>query len=215
MADAAGALPTRIVVRKLVFTAIGVLLVAGGITVMYQAMRAVMEVGGYCASGGPYEIRQECPDGVWLMFVGVFAGLIGLAFVIAGTFRGGPKLWVLAWPALFLSLGWNFLHYAFEPPPPDTGVAFGWLICGVVFVLMGGVPLLFVLWNAKLTLWGSDQPASAHPAPVAVLTRRAPIAGDGDLVADLERLASLHRDGQLTDDEYARAKDARLAEEAR
>jgi len=39
-----------------------VLLVAGGITVMYQAMRAVMEVGGYCASGGPYEIRQECPD---------------------------------------------------------------------------------------------------------------------------------------------------------
>jgi len=248
MADADGAPPTRVVVRKLVFTAVGVFLIAGGITVMYQAMRAVMEVGGYCASGGPYEIRQQCPDGVWLMFVGVFGGLIGLAFVIAGTFRGGPKLWVLAWPALFLSLGWNFLHYAFDPPPPDSGVVVGWLICGVLFVLMGGVPLLFALWNAKLTLWGSDGATSSNAATVAALTRftnaraRKPTTtyvrygdttvptfattdteptddagetrgGDGDLVADLERLAALHRDGQLTDDEYTRAKDARLSKE--
>jgi hypothetical protein len=243
MADADGALPTGVIVRKLVFTAIGVFLVAGGTTLMYQAMRAVMEVGGYCASGGAYEIRQECPDGVWLMFVGVLGGLIGLAFVIAGTFRGGPKLWVLAWPALFLSLGWNFLHYAFDPLPPDDGVVWGWLICGVVFVAMGGVPLVFALWNAKLTLWGSSQPANTNTATVAGLTRLAATArarkpttflrygdttvtatttteadhedgdDDGNLVADLERLAALHRDGQLTDDEYARAKNARLGEE--
>jgi hypothetical protein len=38
-------------------------------------------------------------------------------------------------------------------------------------------------------------------------------AADGDLVSDLERLAALHRNGQLTDDEYARAKAARLSEE--
>src|SRR5262245_1534130 len=162
MVDGEGALPTRVVVRKLIFTAIGVFLVAGGITLTYQSMRAVMEVGGYCASGGPYEIRQECPDGAWLIFVVIWGGLIGLGFVIAGTFRGGPKLWVLAWPALFLSLGWNFLHYAFDPPPPDTGLVWGWLICGVVFVLMGVVPLLFALWHAKLSLWGSDQPASTN-----------------------------------------------------
>ena len=243
MVDGEGALPTRVVVRKLIFTAIGVFLVAGGITVTYQAMRAVMEVGGYCASGGPYEIRQECPDGAWLIVVGIWGGLIGLGFVIAGTFRGGPKLWVLAWPALFLSLGWNFLHYAFDPPPPDTGLVWGWLICGVVFVLMGGVPLLFALWNAKLALWGSDAPVSANARATAALTRLAAstrarkpttfvrygdttvasttatrstvdTSPDGDLVEDLERLAALHRDGQLTDDEYARAKDARLNEES-
>jgi hypothetical protein len=32
MVDGEGALPTRVIVRKLIFTAIGVFLVAGGIT---------------------------------------------------------------------------------------------------------------------------------------------------------------------------------------
>ena len=59
MVDAGGALPTRVVVRKLVFTAIGIFLVAVGLTVLFLGMRSVMEIGGYCASGGPYEIRQE------------------------------------------------------------------------------------------------------------------------------------------------------------
>jgi hypothetical protein len=251
MADAAGALPTRVVVRKLVFTAVGVFLVAAGITLMYEAMRAVMEVGGSCGSGGPYEIRQECPGGIGLMFVGIFGGLVGLAFVIAGTFADGPKLWVLAWPALFLSLGWNFLEYAFDPPPPDTGVVWGWLVCGVLFVAMGGIPLLFALWNAKLTLWGRNRAvgsssttamataiarlagtagarkpttfvrygdttvttATATTGPLKTEAAPEDDAGDGDLVSDLERLAALHRSGQLTDDEYTRAKDARLAED--
>ncbi|WP_139123003.1 SHOCT domain-containing protein, partial [Cellulosimicrobium cellulans] len=40
-------------------------------------------------------------------------------------------------------------------------------------------------------------------------TERGRAAGDADLVDRLERLAALHRDGALTDAEYARAK-ARL-----
>jgi hypothetical protein len=172
-----------------------------------------------------------------------------VGFVIAGTFRGGPKLVALAWPALFLALGWNFLEYAFDPPPPEDGVIWGWLICGIVFVAMGGVPLLFVLMNAKLALWGADQPpdkatataAATALARLAAARSRRPTfarygdttvatppsssppptstaaetssAEDDDLVSDLERLAVLHRDGQLTDAEYARAKNARLTEE--
>jgi hypothetical protein len=252
MADGDGAIPTRVVVRKLIFTAIGVFLVAAGLTLLFKGMRTVMDVGGYCASGGPYEIRQQCPDNAWMIPVGIFVGLGGVGFVLAGTFRGGPKLVALAWPALFLALGWNFLEYAFDPPPPDTGIVWGWLICGVVFVAMGGIPLLFVLANAKLALWGKDPTgdktatAAATAAaiarlvgtrtrtpstfvrygdttvttPTATTTERPPDApppdddsGDGDLVSDLERLAALHRSGQLTDDEYARAKDARLSEE--
>ena len=258
MAGADRSVRTGVVVRKLVFTAVGVFLVAAGITLMFQAMRAVMDVGGSCASGGAYEIRQECPGGVGLMFVGILGGLVGLAFVVAGTFANGPKLWTLAWPALFLALGWNFLEYAFDPPPPDDGVVLGWLVCGVVFVAMGGIPLLVVLAGAKLTLWGSDRP-SATNAATSALARLAATAqkrkpsfvrygdttvttmttapttpstppptprsddtsttsepggeSDESLVSDLERLAALHRDGQLTDDEYARAKDACLAEE--
>ena len=259
MATAEVAIPTRVVVRKLIYTAIGVFVFAVGLTLVFKGMRSVMDVGGYCASGGAYEIRQECPSNVWTLPVGIFVGLAGVAFVIAGTFRGGPKLVALAWPALFLALGWNFLEYAFDPPPPDTGVVWGWLICGVVFVAMGGIPLLFVVMNAKLALWGADSgdvktataratataisrlaasrsrapatfvrygdttvtssttaatmteptsaPAGASPPPAA------DHAANGDLVSDLERLAALHRDGQLTDDEYARAKRARLSEE--
>ena len=247
MTDARGAFPTRVVVRKLIFTAIGVFLFAVGLTVLFQGMRSVMDIGGYCASGGPYEIRQQCPDNAWMIPVSVFVGLAGVGFVLAGTFRGGPKPVALAWPALFLALGWNFLEYAFDPPPPDTGVVWGWLICGVVFVAMGGLPLLFVLMNAKLALWGTDASADKTATATATATALARLAaarsrtpstfvrygdttvtpaptptpstttsddvGDGDLVSDLERLAALHRNGQLTDDEYARAKDARLSEE--
>jgi hypothetical protein len=193
--------------------------------------------------------------------VSIFVGLAGVGFVLAGTFRGGPKLVALAWPALFLALGWNFLEYAFDPPPPDDGVVWGWLICGVVFVAMGGIPLLLVLANAKFALWGADPssdrtataaatataiarlaetaqkrkpsfvrygdttvatvatapappPAPRPPPPDGAPTASEPDgASDESLVSDLERLAALHRAGQLTDAEYARAKDARLSEE--
>lgn len=47
-----------------------------------------------------------------------------------------------------------------------------------------------------------------------------PVTPDDDadaegIVRDLERLSALHRDGALTDDEFARAKAAPLAEEDR
>jgi hypothetical protein len=231
--------PAGVVARKLVLTFVGMVLLAGGITLMFESMRAVMDVGGYCASGGPYQIRQECPDGAGLIVVGIFAGLVGTGVVVAGGFRGGPKLWTLAWPALFLSLGWNFLEYGLDPPPPEDGLVWGWLICAVVFIAMGGLPLVFLIVSARSIFWG-DGPtrppigsrarrptantdlAAWHPRHA---TRPEPVAhpapttaadpGPGDLVDDLERLAALHRDGRLTDDEYARAKDARLTESGR
>ena len=266
MAAADSSLATGTVVRKLAFTAVGVLLFAASLTVVFLAMRSVMDVGGYCASGGPYEIRQECPGGTWLLPVGIFTGLIGVGFVVAGTFRGGPTLWTLAWPALFLALGWNFLRYGIDPPPPEEGLVWGWLICAVAFILMGGIPLLLLLANARTAFWGTDdgppgsrrkdapkpskpakapkaQPAarSTPPVPFGTTTVAASAASAAtapattptqapspltspartrvaepsgtDLVSDLERLATLHRDGALNDDEYARAKTARLDEE--
>ena len=56
---------------------------------------------------------------------------------------------LLAWPALFISLGWNFLEFALFPPPPDTGIELGWLIPGVLFVIMGAVPLVGFLPGGK------------------------------------------------------------------
>jgi hypothetical protein len=47
---------------------------------------------------------------------------------------GAPTLVLPMWVALFGSLGWNFLEYAFAFD--DSGVVAGWLVCGVVFELM-------------------------------------------------------------------------------
>jgi hypothetical protein len=114
--------------------------VAFCITCLYHGMRGVMRLGGFVASGGPYAIAHPAPDWVWIMPLSI---LVGMACVFINLFSSsddGVNLMPLAWPALFLSLGWNFLEFAFAPP--GGGFAWGWLICGAVFIPMGGLPLL-------------------------------------------------------------------------
>ena len=136
---------------------------AASLTVVWMGMRAVMDIGGACADGGPYVSAQPCPDGVpLLMTLGIFGlfGFGGLGFW-AGAQVGGPwiGLPLLGWPALFLSLGWNFLEYGVSPPEAfGTGPELGWLIPGVIFVLMGGVPLV-VAWRARDVI-RSDSPSA-------------------------------------------------------
>jgi hypothetical protein len=136
------AVATSTVVRRSVLCFIGMLGVTAALTVLFFSMRAVMEIGGSCASGNvPYEISRPCPSGVPGLMVGSI--LLGLAFLGLYAFTAvGPNLTLLAWPALFLSLGWNFLDYGVNPPDGSEGVVWGWLLCGAIFVLMGGVPLL-------------------------------------------------------------------------
>ena len=129
---------------------IGVLMVSYGITALWFGMREVMDVGGFCAEGGPYEIRQTCPDNAeLLMFTGIPAGVIGLFIAMLGgakAARGAAGLLLLGWPALFISLGYNFIDYAINPPE-NMGSTAGWWVCGVIFGLMGlpallGIPML-------------------------------------------------------------------------
>ena len=125
---------------------VGVVGLSAALTVMWLGMRSVMNVGGYCAEGGPYVIDTHCPDGVALLIpLSIVLGLGSAALAgIKGVALGGGwgAIVLLAWPALFISLGWNFLEYAFNPPGPDDGIVWGWLIPGVMFVLMGAFPLL-------------------------------------------------------------------------
>lgn len=126
-------------------TLIGATGLALCITLLWWSMRAVMEVGGVCAQGGPYEIRVECPDHVaWLMPAAIFAGMAMGAVFAAGLLsinRAAAGVAILAWVGLFCALGWNFLELGVNPPGDGGGVSVGWLICGVVFVVMGLVPL--------------------------------------------------------------------------
>jgi hypothetical protein len=196
------------------------------LALLWLGMRAVLDIGGACASGGPYVPRVECPDAV---IASTPLSILGL-FVFGGLAAwGGSSLgggWIglifLAWPALFISLGWNFLEYGFFPPEGAEGWIWGWIFCGVVFVLMGAVPLVVALWGAseadggrayagrRVVVRRSTPNVLTSPSTEADVQAFGPAS---DPVADrLERLAALHDQGKLTDEEFEAAKRATLAE---
>ena len=129
-----------------------------GTTLMWSflSMRAVMEVGGSCADGGPYVSAQPCPSG---------AGIIGLAIPLmllaafAGSFAGAslpaPNLLVPMWLFLFGSLGWNFLESGFTT---EGGLVAGWIVCGVVFELMALPAILGILAAIKVAVIPPNPP---------------------------------------------------------
>jgi hypothetical protein len=128
---------------------IGVGLTALGIalclTLLFFAMRGIMDLGGFVAHGGPYVIAHEAPDWVWLVPVSiVFGMMLGFANAALAAAAGGFNLAVPAWSAVFLSLGWNFAEYGFFPPS-GQGLVWGWIVCAVVFFVMGLAPLLLLI----------------------------------------------------------------------
>jgi hypothetical protein len=124
------------------------------LTCLFLAMRGVMDLGGFVAKGGPYVIAHEAPGYVWIIPVSIF-GLLLLAVVLIATLdrRSGLDLLTpLLWSALFLSLGWNFLEYALVR---FDYIVWGWLVCGIVFLAMGGLPLVLALKkNSPATILG-------------------------------------------------------------
>ena len=132
--------------KNLFLIAIGFLGFIICLTLLYHAMRGVMDLGGFVASGGPYHIAHQAPGWIWVFPVSIIAGLVFLfLYSLFARKVGGLKLIVLAWPALFCTLGYNFLSYTFIPDEKGGGIAYGWLICGVLFELMGGIPLIIIL----------------------------------------------------------------------
>ncbi len=213
--------------RALVLLLAGVAGLAMCLTLLFLGMRAVMDVGGACADGGPYVSRQSCPEGVPLAMMGGIFGLFAFGGMAAagGSQVGGPYGGIVffAWPALFLSLGWNFLQYGIWPPG-GGGLEWGWLICGIVFVLMGGFPLLALLPSrstarrdplAVRRLLGDLQARQQQMLPGGGSPVDRPAApARTDLTSRLERLAALHTAGQLSDAEFDEAKRRVIAEVA-
>jgi hypothetical protein len=208
--------PLRQLIIRSVTTFVSLAGVAAALTWLFLGMRAVMLVGGSCASGGPYEVATPCPKGVPLaMLGGIFGGLTFLAVYTRKGLRFGPRLTLLAWPALFLSLGWNFLEFGLNPPGEESGVSAAWLFCAVLFGLMGGVPLLFLLTGSGLRTTFATTATTAKPArssvePLGMVSGRVDTGNEGgqpdDLTYALERMAALHASGALTDDEFTAAK---------
>jgi hypothetical protein len=125
-------------------TALGIALC---ITLLFFAMRGIMDLGGFVAHGGPYVIAHPAPDWVWLVPVSIVLGMmLGFANAALAAAAGGFNLAVPAWSAVFLSLGWNFAEYGFSPPS-GQGLVWGWIVCAVAFFVMGLAPLL--LWIGR------------------------------------------------------------------
>lgn len=101
------------------------------------AFLSVASVGGFCASGSSaYVIQHQCPAVAidflpWTIFTGLIA--VGLAVALAGGI--GIQLRVWAWPSLFIGGGVLFLMWN----------NFSGYLCGVIFVIMGVVPLALEL----------------------------------------------------------------------
>jgi len=135
---------------------IGMAGIAGSITVVFQGMRSVLDVGGQCASGGPYVIAVQCPDGTWTLPLAIFGGL-GFAFlaVAGGSKVGGiyGLLPGLAWVGLFCGLGFNFLQWGIAPPVDPADQAGGpgliFVLLGIMFEVMGIAPVVTTLWSRR------------------------------------------------------------------
>jgi hypothetical protein len=148
------------------------------LTSLFLSMRAVLRLGGFVASGGPYAIAHPAPEWIWLVPVSIVTGVMtALAGGSAGRPLGRANLLWLAWPALFVSLGWNFFEFGFHPPS-GQGIVWGWMVCGMLFIPMGLLPLLSVVpWarnylQARLREQGrrTDGPDDGlHPLSLAVL----------------------------------------------
>lgn len=179
---------------------LGIAGLAFSIALMFIEMRAVLDVGGSCADGGPYVSAQPCPDGTWLMFVAIFGGFGwgALAFAtgvgIGGRFAAMPFLW---WPALFCGLGFNFLQYGVAPAG-GGGAEWGFLIPGVLFELMGAIPLVLALkYGGSMGADGRERLRQAQLA--AGLRPGGSSATDGRSYATLsEALGGLGADGSRT-----------------
>ncbi|MDQ3982569.1 MAG: SHOCT domain-containing protein [Actinomycetota bacterium] len=196
------------------------------LTLLFLGVRAGMDIGGTCASGGPYVPRVQCPEGtLFVTFGGVWGGLICVGLYLwATTKHRVPSLVGLAWPALFLSLGWNFLEYGIDPPYGD-GLGWGWLVCALLFALMGGIPLFamahpiasrFTKHPSPFTAPDVLVPTRARVKDLREAHRSAAFGGmpsgppEGEeadsVVVALERLNELHRSGALSDGEFEAAK---------
>ena len=106
-------------------------------TLVWLGARGIMTLGGFVATGGPYVIAHEAPGWVWVLPVSIVSLVIAMQ-----TSKGlsdshdTPSLMLLAWSALFLTMGVNFLDFGLRSP--SGGIAIGWLICAPIFFAMGG-----------------------------------------------------------------------------
>lgn len=168
---------------------------------------------GTCASGGPYVVARECPDGIgWLMF-SLIGGIFGM-FVAAGIYmgRGAPPgssrkprnagVVVWFWTGIFWSLAVGcFLGVWGPDAAPGPGGKEGGLIVAFMGLIMGAGGLIFIDWKG-----GRRDPDKQRPITARVVGAASRFSPKSDPVGRLQALENLRRQGTLTDAEFQTLK---------
>ena len=203
--------------RYVLRTFVGFALIACCWVVLGYAIYQLLQIGT-CASGGPYEVARQCPDGTARVGLMIPAGVIGLligAWIYSG--RGSapgssrqPRnellvIWV--WTGIFWSIAAGCFLGVWGPDAnPGPGGKLGGLIVGFLFVPMGAGGLL-----ALGSLRGpSRDPQRVRPA-AARIAQTASRFGGAPAVDRLATLDGLRQRGALTDAEFETLK-ARIME---
>jgi hypothetical protein len=107
------------------------------ITLVNLTAMVVMELGGFVATGGPYEIAHPAPGWIALMPISIVSGFaFGGLSLWASSRVDGYNLIPGVWTGLFVSLGLQFAYFGLRPPR-GGGPAWAWIACAVVFIPMG------------------------------------------------------------------------------
>jgi hypothetical protein len=198
--------------RYLLRTTLGFALIACCWVVLGYAVYQLLQIGT-CASGGPYEVARQCPDGTARVGLMIPAGVIGLligAWIYSGrgTAPGsirGPRnglLVVWVWTGIFWSIAAACFLGVWGPEAnPGPGGKLGGLIVGFLFVAMGAGGLLAL---GSLRGAGRD-PQTVRPA-AARIAQTASRFGGAPAVDRLDTLDRLRKQGSLTDAEFETLK---------
>lgn len=105
-----------------------------------MAALAVINVGGYCAEGGPYVIAQHCPKGsAVVLSVGFpLMFLIGFLYMMAKPLSWPSTIGWL-WPVLFVGMAIAFFIGASNAP---GGIGWAAIVTGIIMLVIGLVPVL-------------------------------------------------------------------------
>jgi hypothetical protein len=167
---------------------------------------------GTCASGGPYVVARECPDGTGGIFFALMGGILGL-FVAAGIYLtrgtppGGPPpqnagiiLWF--WTGLFWSLAVGCFLGVWGPDAnPGPGGKEGGLIVGFMGLIFG-IGGIFATTLGRKTARAFSLPGTAS----------GPVVDAADQ-GRINELARLRQGGSLTDDEFETLKNKIVRED--
>ena len=147
------------------------------ITVVTLGGMATMDRGGFVASGGPYQIAHPVPEGFWILpiaFIGLW--VFPVAHGIFASRIKGFGLIYFTWCAVWTSVGGTTFWYGLNPPDGE-GLAWGWLIMGGIFLLVGlGSAWLYVSYLRSPDRQPSEMPANQR-VPYAVLIAASIAAG--------------------------------------